>query len=169
MAASTGGYNPLGYHTGSVWSHDTMIAARGLAAEGFRAEAIELAKGVLDASVEFAGRLPELYGGYPASDGPPTAYAASCRPQAWAAAATIEALRIFVGLKPDVPHQLIAIAETAPDVALGLHLNGLRMGHKPVSLRVTDTKRIELEVDGLRITQAKVVGAANPASYLSGG
>ena len=33
----------------------------------------------------FDHRLPELYGGWPASAGPPLAYPASCRPQAWAA------------------------------------------------------------------------------------
>ena len=31
LAASSGGFNPLGYHNGSVWPHDTAIAIAGLA------------------------------------------------------------------------------------------------------------------------------------------
>ena len=35
LAASMGGYNPVSYHCGSVWPHDTAIVAAGLARYGF--------------------------------------------------------------------------------------------------------------------------------------
>ena len=80
-------YNPLGYHTGTVWPHDTAIAIDGLARTGHGDVAGRLAAGLLAAAAPFDYRLPELFGGWPASAGPPLAYPASCRPQAWAAAA----------------------------------------------------------------------------------
>lgn len=150
MASDTGGYNPLGYHTGSVWAHDTMIAARGLAADGFLSEATELARGLLAASVSFQGRLPELYGGYPAEpDGEPTAYAASCRPQAWAAASTVEALRILLGFDPDVPHGTVRVATRADDLVRGLRLSGFRLGNSTCSLVVDDADQIQFNEAGL--------------------
>ena len=32
LASSSAGFNPLSYHAGSVWTHDTAIAIGGLAA-----------------------------------------------------------------------------------------------------------------------------------------
>ena len=34
LGTGNGGFNPIGYHTGSVWTHDTAIVALGLAREG---------------------------------------------------------------------------------------------------------------------------------------
>ena len=39
LATDNGGFNPIGYHTGSVWTHDTAICAWGLMREGRREEA----------------------------------------------------------------------------------------------------------------------------------
>ena len=137
MATDTGGYNPLGYHTGSVWTHDTMVAARGLAADGFRAEAETLVHGLLDASVAFRGRMPELYGGYPAvPGGRPTAYAASCHPQGWSAAAMVEGLRILLGLEVDVPANQVRFARPS-EVLFGHTVSGLRVAGREVSVSVS--------------------------------
>ena len=35
LASDSGGYNPISYHCGSVWPHDTAIVAAGLARYGF--------------------------------------------------------------------------------------------------------------------------------------
>jgi glycogen debranching enzyme len=84
-------FNPLSYHGGSVWVHDTAIAVAGLAATGHHAQARRLADGLLDAAHAFGYRLPELYGGdRRTADRPaPLPYPAACRPQAWAAAAAV--------------------------------------------------------------------------------
>ncbi|MDM4762225.1 glycogen debranching N-terminal domain-containing protein [Galbitalea sp. SE-J8] len=82
------GYWPLGYHRGAVWAHDTAIAIRGLVAAGH--DATSLATGLLAAATAFDYRMPELYGGDGADEVPrPIPYPASCRPQAWSAAAAI--------------------------------------------------------------------------------
>lgn len=84
-------YNPLSYHNGSVWPHDTALFAAGLLRYGDRAGFGR----VREALVALAGqsadlRLPELVGGYAREGGiPPLPYHESCRPQAWAAAALL--------------------------------------------------------------------------------
>ncbi len=84
-------YNPIGYHTGSVWAHDTAIIARGMARAGFADEASIVAERLVRLGAATGGRLPELCGGEPIGDRP-VPYPASCRPQAWAAAAAAVAL-----------------------------------------------------------------------------
>ncbi|MDQ0822835.1 hypothetical protein QFZ79_000575 [Arthrobacter sp. V4I6] len=84
------GFWPFSYHCGSVWSHDTAIAIRGLLAEGFLAEARILAEGLLKAAGSFDHRLPELFAGVPLSDsGHAVPYPASCHPQAWSSASAV--------------------------------------------------------------------------------
>jgi hypothetical protein len=84
------GFWPLSYHGGSVWTHDTAIAVFGLHRAGFAAEASELASGLLAAAPAFDYRMPELHAGDSAADAPqPAPYPASCRPQAWSAAAAV--------------------------------------------------------------------------------
>jgi glycogen debranching enzyme len=93
LSTAAAGYWPLGYHVGSVWTHDTAIAVRGLAAEGFTAEAAALAEGLLRAAAAFDYRIPELYSGHPGADLPaPVPYPAACRPQGWSAASSIAVL-----------------------------------------------------------------------------
>ena len=44
------GYNPIGYHTGTIWPHDNAIVALGLARAGFRDEANRIALAQLEAA-----------------------------------------------------------------------------------------------------------------------
>jgi hypothetical protein len=99
LALDSPAYDRLSYHCGSVWPHDTAIVVRGMVADGFRAEAAELARGLVEASVAFGARLPELYSGdarVPGVAGP-AAYPSACRPQAWAAAAPLACLAALEG------------------------------------------------------------------------
>ncbi|WP_167050654.1 glycogen debranching N-terminal domain-containing protein [Salinibacterium sp. ZJ77] len=90
LSTEAKGYWPLAYHGGSVWAHDTAIAIRGLHMAGFKDEARALSEGLLHAAAAFDFRMPELYGGDSAAEVPrPLPYPASCRPQAWSAAAAI--------------------------------------------------------------------------------
>ena len=70
LASTMGAYNPMSYHNGSVWPHDTAIAVAGLLryrhVPGAVALAQRLASGLLDAAESFGGRLPELFCGFPA-------------------------------------------------------------------------------------------------------
>jgi N-terminal domain of (some) glycogen debranching enzymes len=84
------GFWPFSYHCGSVWSHDTAIAIRGLLAEGFLAEARTLAEGLLMAAGSFDHRLPELFAGVPSDEsGHAVPYPAACHPQAWSSASAV--------------------------------------------------------------------------------
>lgn len=101
MATDSGGYWPLSYHGGAVWTHDTAIAVLGLAREGHAEGAAELIAGLLRAAEGFAYRMPELHSG----DGldqvaTPVPYPAACRPQAWSAASAVAVLQAVLGLEP---------------------------------------------------------------------
>jgi len=83
-------YNPLSYHNGSVWPHDTALIADGLREYGFLAEARTLARALFDlAQTQSDKRLPELIGGYDRKEESPIPYPVACRPQAWDAAALL--------------------------------------------------------------------------------
>jgi glycogen debranching enzyme len=83
-------YNPLSYHNGSVWPHDTALIAGGLARYGFSSEARRIRNALFDLAASQADlRPPELIGGYGRTDAPPVPYPVACRPQAWAAAALV--------------------------------------------------------------------------------
>lgn len=64
MAAGEGSFNPLGYHVGTLWPHDTSVVAWGLWRYGYRKEAAQLAEGILEAAELFHHRLPEAFAGY---------------------------------------------------------------------------------------------------------
>lgn len=94
-------YNPIGYHLGTVWPHDTAIAAAGLARYGRRQEARRLAVALLEAAGYLEHQLPEALAGYPrAATLVPVLYPSACQPQAWAAAAPLMLLRVLLGMEP---------------------------------------------------------------------
>ena len=101
LSSDMAAYNPLGYHTGSVWPHDTALCVAGMARYGFTSDAATLAQGLLEAAAESDHRLPELFAGVSRSEVPfPVPHPAACSPQAWAAAAPVEILRALLGLEP---------------------------------------------------------------------
>src|SRR5690606_6329422 len=86
LATDAAAYNPVSYHNGSVWPHDTVLGAAGIARYGFREQAERVLTGLLDAVDAFGGRLPELFCGFDRGEIPvPVPYPTSCSPQAWAA------------------------------------------------------------------------------------
>jgi len=101
MATDSGGYWPLSYHGGAVWTHDTAIAVLGLARDGHATEAAELISGLLRAAEGFDYRMPELHSGDSATDvASPVPYPAACRPQAWSAASAVAVLQAVLGVEP---------------------------------------------------------------------
>jgi glycogen debranching enzyme len=98
LAAGQHYYHPLSYHNGSVWPHDTMLAAEGMAFYGHVAEARAVAAGMREAAAHFGNTLPELFGGFSRTDFPvPVKYHHAGSPQAWAAAAGMSADRLASG------------------------------------------------------------------------
>ncbi len=131
-------YNPMSYHNGSVWPHDTSLCALGLKRYGYDREANAVSMGVVAAAEHFAdARLPELYCGFEAHDGPPVPYPEACSPQAWAAAAPLALVQSMLGLEPDAAAGVLRLRPRLPDGVELLSLRGLRVGAATVDLRVT--------------------------------
>jgi glycogen debranching enzyme len=100
MAEGDAGYNPIGYHVGTVWPHDNSIIAWGLRRCGYREEAAKLALAMLEAATFFDGRLPEAFAGYPRPlTRWPVEYPTACSPQAWATATPLLLCRTLLGLE----------------------------------------------------------------------
>lgn len=95
------GYNPLGYHTGTVWPHENSLIAAGLARYGHREMASTIASAILRAAPYFEHRLPEVFAGYTASiTSVPVAFPTASRPQAWAAGTPLLLLSTLLDLHP---------------------------------------------------------------------
>jgi glycogen debranching enzyme len=151
-----GAYNPMSYHNGSVWPHDTAIAVAGLLRYGFVAEAQQIALGLLDAAAHLGGRLPELFCGFDREEfGVPIPYPTSCSPQAWAAAAPRLILRSLLRLQPDLPRGRVGLDPVVPDRLLPLHLENVPLANGRLEITVRSDG---FEVSGLP-RSATLVGA----------
>ena len=99
MSANDVGYNPIEYHDGTVWPHDTAFVAEGMRRYGHREQASHLALMLIQAAGAFEYRLPEVFAGFSRDEtGAPVEYPTASRPQAWAAGAPLLALRTALGL-----------------------------------------------------------------------
>jgi len=124
MAEGEGGYNPIEYHNGTVWPHDTSIIAAGLARAGYRHEASKLCAVLFGAALHFDFRLPEVFAGYDrAATAFPVEYPTASSPQAWAAGAPLLAIRTMLGLEPAGDH--LAVDPVLPDVIARLEVRGI--------------------------------------------
>jgi glycogen debranching enzyme len=96
-------YNPMAYHNGSIWPHDTALVALGLARYGLKRDVVRIAEGLFAASQHFEQRrLPELFCGFGRHAGDsPTRYPTACSPQAWAAASSLLIVQALLGLDID--------------------------------------------------------------------
>ncbi|MGC4120287.1 MAG: glycogen debranching N-terminal domain-containing protein [Myxococcales bacterium] len=121
MSASDRGYNPIGYHVGTVWPHDNSFIAAGLRRYGYRREAARIAMAMLEAAQFFNGRLPEAFSGHPRSLAHyPVEYPTACSPQAWATGAPLLLMSTMLGLEAMGGHLLID-----PAVPTGIERVGL--------------------------------------------
>lgn len=99
ISRQDGGYNPIGYHVGTIWPHDNSIIAMGLVRYGFRDEANRIALAQLEAASFGDFRLPEAFAGFDRSVGRfPVPYPTACSPQAWATGAPFAFVKTMLGL-----------------------------------------------------------------------
>lgn len=162
LSAASPRFNPLSYHGGSVWPHDTAIAAAGLAATGHDREAGSLLRGLVAAAPFFTFRLPELLGGDQwIPGGFPLPYPAACRPQAWAAGAALLLLRSVLGVHPHVPDGRIVLRPMTPAPFGALRVDGLAVGggRLSMSLDADGTATVTESPAGL---QVELVRPARP-------
>ncbi|MFP5340896.1 MAG: amylo-alpha-1,6-glucosidase [Gammaproteobacteria bacterium] len=137
VAAGQARYNPMSYHNGSIWPHDTALVTAGLARYGHTDAAVKLLNAMFDASLNFdQHRLPELFCGFPRREGEgPTLYPVACSPQAWAAAAVFAMLQACLGLEIDAVERTVSLTRPRlPDAVEWLEVRDLRVGDASVDL-----------------------------------
>ena len=124
MAAGEGGYNPIGYHVGTVWPHDNSFAAMGLRRYGYGEEAARISEGILLAATFFNDRLPEAFAGYNRDETHyPAEYPTACSPQAWATGAPLLLIRSLLALEPR--GSMLSFDPVLPDMIGRLNVEGI--------------------------------------------
>ena len=159
-AAGQPGYNPIGYHTGTVWPHDTSLIAAGFKRYGFDDASNRLAGQMMEAAQRFADyRLPELFCGFDDTDShTPVPYPVACSPQAWAAGASFLFLQTMLGLRAHADRgELELFHPHLPDWIGKVTLTDLRVGDASVDLlfhrwRGTTSAEVLRKVGDLAVT-----------------
>jgi glycogen debranching enzyme len=154
------GYNPIGYHTGSVWPHDTSLIAAGLKRYGFDEESNRLVGRVFQAAQQFDEyRLPELFCGFDRDESVlPVPYPVACSPQAWAAGASFLFVETMLGLRANAgANELELRHPNLPDWIGKITLTNLRVGDASVDLlfhrwRGTTSAEVLRKVGDLSVT-----------------
>jgi glycogen debranching enzyme len=150
LSAETVGYNPIGYHLGTVWPHDNGICAAGFARYGLFEEARKVAGALLEATAHFReARLPELFCGFDRDYSPlPVPYPVACSPQAWAAGSLFHMVSATLGMRADArANRLELVRPSLPDWLADLRLRNLRVGSALVDLAFDrETETISVEV-----------------------
>lgn len=130
-------YDPIGYHTGSVWAHDNSFIVAGLKQYGYDAEANRIAEGIFAAASLFqSNQMPELFGGIERqSENFPVPYVDANIPQAWAAGAILWLISSILGLQADAPNRRLQVRPVLPDCLPNLHLTNINVSDAKVNLR----------------------------------
>jgi glycogen debranching enzyme len=131
------GYNPIGYHTGTVWPHDVSLIAAGCKRYGFHDEANLLVGRIFQASQHFEDfRLPELFCGFEReSTTVPVPYPVACSPQAWSAGALFLFVETMLGLKPQAYRNELELERPElPEWLTKVTITGLRVGQDTADL-----------------------------------
>jgi glycogen debranching enzyme len=147
LSSESPNYNPMSYHNGSVWPHDTALIALGFRRIGRNQEAIQLVAGLIEAGFRFDdARLPELFCGFPRDqrfNSSPAAYIVSCSPQAWAAGCVFMLLQSMLDLRPEAG--TVSCNPVLPSLFTRVQLSNICVGRERVDLKV------ERGSDGLEI------------------
>jgi glycogen debranching enzyme len=133
-------YNPMSYHNGSVWPHDTAIAAVGMRRYGLTEPSLMLTTGLFEAVLQFENmRMPELFCGFARVDGyGPTHYPVACSPQAWAAGVVFMLIASMLGLTPAAAdNQLTLNRPRLPGWLSWIEIRGLQLRNSRITLRAS--------------------------------
>jgi glycogen debranching enzyme len=139
VASGEAGFNPISYHNGSVWPHDTAMIALGLARYGFVWHATKVFSAMFEAAAyQDLRRLPELFCGFIRKPHRgPTAYPVACAPQAWASAAPFAFLGACLGM--ELRHEVNSVSFRDPVMPSFLDyviLNQLSLGNSRIDLKL---------------------------------
>jgi glycogen debranching enzyme len=137
LAEGQARYNPMSYHNGSIWPHDTALCAAGISRYGDRAAVVRMLSEMFEAANHFSMQLPELYCGFPRISGQgPVPYPVACLPQAWASGCVFMLLQALLGVQ--IEGRLAEVHIERPLLPIGIESLAIR------DLPVGDA-RIDLE------------------------
>lgn len=155
LSSKERGYNPIGYHLGTVWPHDNSIIVAGFRRYGSDGDALRIFYGLFDAAFHFRGhQLPEVFCGFGRAEYEiPIHYPVACHPQAWASGAIPFLLTTLLGVAPDAfAKRLRIVRPLLPNSLDRLDIRNLRVGQATVDLH------FQRERDGIHVDVAKLDG-----------
>lgn len=156
LAEGQARYNPMSYHNGSVWPHDTSLCAAGIARYGARGSVAQLLNQIFETAIHFNMRLPELYCGFARAAGQaPVPYPVACLPQAWASGSAFLLLQSSLGIDIDGHAKTVHI--TRPVLPQGIEAVTVS------SLAVGD---VDIDIEFRKLGEEVV---AVPARHVQGG
>ncbi|MGZ4229765.1 MAG: amylo-alpha-1,6-glucosidase [Solirubrobacteraceae bacterium] len=151
-------FNPVGYHTGTVWPHDNALFAMGLRGYGLDHSFLRILEALFDAaSVLPDYRLPELFAGFSRSDyEDPVPYPVACTPQAWAAGSLPAMLIAGLGITADGLRGTLRIRRPS----LPRHVNRVSVEHLRVGDAYVDLlfERVAHRTESVALTDVKIDG-----------
>jgi len=127
----------MAYHNGSIWPHDTALAALGLARYDLKDEVVRLMEGMFGAAQQFElRRLPELFCGFRRREGePPTRYPTACAPQAWASASVFLLLQAMLGIDVNGGRRRVTLRQARLPATLDwIRIDGLTIGNAEIDI-----------------------------------
>ena len=159
LARGQARFNPMSYHNGSVWPHDTSLGVAGMARYGERDAVAMILGEIYAAASHFQMRLPELFCGFDQGDATaPVPYPVACSPQAWAAGSSFLFLETMLGLRAHADRgELELLHPHLPDWLGKVTLTDLRVGDASVDLlfhrwRGTTSAEVLRKVGDLAVT-----------------
>jgi glycogen debranching enzyme len=137
VASTEVNFNPMSYHNGSVWPHDTGLCVAGMARYGERAACVRLLNQMFEAAGHFGMQLPELFCGFGRRPGePPVHYPVACLPQAWAAGAPFMLLQACLGVQVDGWAKAVTVERPwLPPHVNKLSLSNITVGDRVITLK----------------------------------
>jgi glycogen debranching enzyme len=135
-------YDPCSYHNGSVWPFDTALAVAGLRQYGFATEAEQVARALIEASIDFPmHRPPELFcGDRREPEAPPREYWNTCTPQLWSATAMFTCVSSILGLEADPRRKWLRIAPIETRMWKTVEVTGLHFAGQRLDFSVNGTE-----------------------------
>ena len=153
LSSQERGYNPIGYHLGTVWPHDNSFIAAGCRRYGADDSALRIFQGLFDAAFHFREhQLPEVFCGFGREEYEiPINYPVACHPQAWASGTIPFLLMTLLGVRPDAfAKRLRIIRPLLPKGLDRLDVRNLEVGQAAVDLHFQRGER-GIHVDVIQV------------------
>jgi glycogen debranching enzyme len=130
-------FNPMSYHNGAIWPHDTSLCAAGIARYCGTEFIVPLLSELFEAANQFAMHLPELYCGFTRYPGQgPTPYPVACLPQAWASGALFMLLQAALGIRIDGRQRAVHVSRPVLPIGIqALNVRDIHVGDSKIELR----------------------------------